>query len=453
MKYSVIIISHNEEEKIRESIRSIKNSSPGFSNYEIIVSDGGSSDNTLKVAEDEKVIINKSPIGRGVQSNTGARLANGEILIFLHADTIFAKNGFSVLDDAFEKEVLNIGTFRMGFDEQNFVYKLYSFFTRFDSVFTSFGDQCVVVRKSFYNKLGGYPDWQIFEDVHFLRQARKETKIHSFPAMVFTSARRFKTNGLLLQQLRNVYYIFLYYSGLNHKSIKERYGRVKRGSINESLITFVKYPEAGKVKTRLAKSIGNEKAANIYKTLAEHTFDEVRKLNKVNRFLLFADENNRRKISNWVGIGFNFYSQSNGDLGNKMKDAFSKVFTRGANKTIIIGSDLPGISKRLISKAFKELDKNDIIIGPSLDGGYYLLGMNKFYPELFDGISWSTEFVLEQTIVIAISLNLKIAQLKKLNDIDTIDDLNEWQREYSLNSENNEIHSLTSNLTLKHEGI
>lgn len=98
MKFSVIIIFFNEEEKIKECIQSVKNSSDHFSDFEIILSDGGSSDDTIKIAEDEKVIINKSPIGRGVQSNTGARLAKGDILIFLHADTLFAKDGFTILD-------------------------------------------------------------------------------------------------------------------------------------------------------------------------------------------------------------------------------------------------------------------------------------------------------------------------------------------------------------------
>ncbi len=444
MKYSVIIISYNEEEKIREAIQSIKNAVLDFADYEIIVSDGGSIDKTLEIAQDEGVIIYNSPIGRGVQSNTGARIANGDILIFLHADTIFAKNGFDVLEKAFENPNVKIGTFRMRFDEESSIFKLYSYFTRFDSVLTSFGDQCVVVRKDFYNELGGYPDWQIFEDVHFLRKARMETKIHSFPSKVYTSARRFKTNGLLRQQLRNLYYIFLYYTGINHKDINERYGRVRKGSLSESVIIFAKFPEEGKVKTRLAKTIGYEKATTIYKELAEHSFTEVKKLNTVSRYLFFKNESNREKISKWVGLGFSFYLQSNGNLGEKMKNAFSKVFTKGSNKTIIIGSDLPDISKSLISKAFKDLDNNDIIIGPSKDGGYYLLGMNKFYPELFDNISWSTELVLKQTIAKVRSLSLKFTLLKELNDIDTIEDIVEWQNRSNIEEE---IITLKSKLT------
>ena len=450
MKYSVIIITYNEEEKIRECIRSIKKADDNFSDFEIIVSDGGSTDNTLKIVEEEGVIINKSPVGRGVQSNTGARLAKGEIIIFLHADTLFAKNGFSVLNNTFKSEDVKIGKFKMKFDERNIIYKFYSFFTRYDSVLTSFGDQCVVIRKSFYNQLGGYPDWQIFEDVHFLRKARKETKINILPATVFTSARRFKKNGLLIQQLRNLYYIFLYYTGINHKDIKAKYGRTIKGILQEALILFVKYPEEGKVKTRLGKTIGYERATKIYTQLAEHSFNESKKLNKVSRYLFFVDEQNRERIANWAGLGFSFYPQSAGNLGEKMKNAFSKVIAKGANKTIIIGSDLPDISKAIISKAFKDLDKNNIVIGPSKDGGYYLLGMNKFYPELFDGIAWSTEQVLEQTLEKAKLLNLSVTLLKELNDIDTIDDLNEWQNKDHINEDSN---SLAGKLALELEGI
>jgi len=197
--------------------------------------------------------------------------------------------------------------------------------------------------------------------------------------------------------------------------------------MKESLILFVKYPEEGKVKTRLGKVIGFEQATKIYTQLAEHSFNEARKLKKVSRYLFFTDTQNRSMIRNWVGTGFSFYPQSIGDLGDKMRAAFSKVFTKGANKTIIIGSDLPDISKSLLSKAFKELDKNEIVIGPSKDGGYYLLGMNRFYHELFDDIAWSTEQVLNQTLEKAKLLNLSVTLLKELNDIDTIEDLNEWQ--------------------------
>ncbi len=448
MKYSIIIITHNEEDKILECITSVKNTSKNISEYEIIVSDGGSTDNTQKIVEGEGALFNKSPVGRGVQTNTGARLASGEILIFLHADTLFPKNGFDVLEKAFKNANVKIGTFKMMFDEPSFIYKVYSFFTKFDSVFTSFGDQCIVVRKIFFNNLGGYPDWQIFEDVHFLRKARKETKIYSFNGTVITSARRFKKNGLLWQQFRNSYYIFLYFTGINHKNLKEKYGSTKIGTMNESLIIFVKYPEEGKVKTRLGKTIGFEKATKIYTQLAEHSFNEARKLKKVSRYLFFVDELNRKKISNWVGVGFSFYPQSIGDLGDKMRAAFSKVFTKGANKTLIIGSDLPDISKSLMSKAFKDLDKNDIVIGPSKDGGYYLLGMNKFYPELFDGVAWSTEQVLEQTLEKVKSLNLSVTLLKELNDIDTIEDLNDWQNKEHTKEDSN---SLVEKLVLEYK--
>jgi len=450
MKYSIIIITKNEEEMIRECIRSVRNAAVNYSDYEIIVSDGGSTDNTIRIAEEEKVIINKSPIGRGVQNNTGARLAKGEFLIFLHADTLFAKDGFSVITKGFDSENIKIGKFKMKFDELNFMYKFYSYFTKYDSVLTSFGDQCIVVRKSFYNELGGFPDWQIFEDVHFLKKARRSTKLKVLPSTVFTSARRYKKNGLLIQQLRNLYYIFLYYTGINHKNIKEKYGRTRSGNLQESLILFVKYPEEGKVKSRLGKTIGFERATKIYTQLAEHSFNEAKKLSKISRYLFFANEKNRNKITNWVGLGFSYYPQSDGDLGTKMKSAFYKVIAKGSNKTLIIGSDLPDISKSLISKGFRDLDRNDIVIGPSKDGGYYLLGMKKFYPELFSGIDWSTEQVLEQTLEKANSLNLSVSLLKELNDIDTIDDLNEWQIKEHKSEDSN---SLSNKLALELEGI
>ncbi|HED38704.1 MAG TPA: glycosyltransferase [Ignavibacteria bacterium] len=220
LKYSVIIISFNEEKNIVPCIKSIKNSR---ADVDIILSDGGSSDGTIKLALTQNIKIIYSPQGRGTQFNFGSREANGEILLFLHADTLLPENAFNILDQYFQSDKTQIGTFRLSFDYQSKILKFYSFLSIVDSILTRFGDQCIVVRRSFYKQLGGFNNFPLFEDVDFLRRARGKTKIYSFPANVITSSSSFRQHGLIIQQVRNGLYLILYLLGVSPATLAKKY--------------------------------------------------------------------------------------------------------------------------------------------------------------------------------------------------------------------------------------
>jgi len=199
--FSVIIPACNEQERIENTISSLRRLHP---DAEIILSDGESTDETAQRAGRMSIPVVLSKRGRGIQCNAGARNASGEILLFLHADSLLPANAFPILEEYFRNPRVQIGTFRLQFDRSHWLLRAYAIFTRFDSLFTRYGDQCIVVRKSFFHALGGFPDWPLFEDVHFLRTARRRTKIVSFPAAVTTSARRFERLGILRTQWINI---------------------------------------------------------------------------------------------------------------------------------------------------------------------------------------------------------------------------------------------------------
>lgn len=221
-KYSVILISYNEEEIIYQCISTIKTADPSV---QIILSDGGSTDSTISIAEKENIKIINSEPGRGIQCNAGAEYADGDILLFLHSDTYLPQNAFEILDEYFSSKEVNAGTFRLSFDRENPVLSFYSKFTTFDSIFTRFGDQCIVMRKTFFDQLNGFKDWPIFEDVDILKRARKITKIHSFPAYVITSARRFEKTGAVMQQLLNFWFIIQFLLGRPPAELALMYNR------------------------------------------------------------------------------------------------------------------------------------------------------------------------------------------------------------------------------------
>ncbi|MDT8410845.1 MAG: TIGR04282 family arsenosugar biosynthesis glycosyltransferase [Vicingaceae bacterium] len=182
------------------------------------------------------------------------------------------------------------------------------------------------------------------------------------------------------------------------------------------LVVFVKNIRLGKVKTRLAQTIGNENAFLIYKELVKITEKATQQLQNCTIQIYFSDEIEETQWDNCK----KFIQQGN-DLGEKMQHAFQQGFTSGYEKIVLIGSDLPAISASIIQQGFDALNSNDIVFGPAEDGGYYLVGMNKLHPTIFQNKPWSNEELLSVTLKELSGYKLQL--LPFLNDIDVYEDL------------------------------
>ncbi len=187
---------------------------------------------------------------------------------------------------------------------------------------------------------------------------------------------------------------------------------------------FIRNPELGKVKTRLAKTIGDEKALHVYNLLLNHT-NKVTKGVNADKAVFYSDYINSN--DQWKIDGFLQLSQKGSELGEKMTNAFLKAFSMGYKKVIIIGSDCFDLSEKLITDAFDILKESEVVLGPAKDGGYYLLGMKTFYASLFQNKSWSTKSVLSETLLDLSNLNIKFKLLPTLSDIDDEKDLKMYQ--------------------------
>jgi rSAM/selenodomain-associated transferase 2/rSAM/selenodomain-associated transferase 1 len=442
--FSVVIPTLNEETNIRECVFHVRHLDPGV---EVIVADGGSADRTVQVAREAGAVTCSARRGRGTQMNAGAALASGDIVLFLHADTRLPSSAFDVLADFFRDGKVQVGTFRVTYVPNHPAVALYSMLARHDTIFSSFGDQCLVVRKPFFTSLGGFPDWPLFEDVHFLRIARGKTRIYKFPATVTTSSRRLQQNGALRQGARDVWYIVQYLRGVPPEELAAKYDGWHRYP-QISLIVFARLPLPGKVKTRLARDVGDEPAAEFYKICAEHVFRESDKVSgRVERYLFYSDPEDSREMQQWGGPRFNYVAQVGSDLGRRLEHAFSTVLEHGAQKAIVLATDVPDISADIIDEAFRGLDSSDAVLGPCPDGGYYLLGMRRLYKELFTNMPWSTNQVLDKTSDVMRKLGLTVRWLPALADIDTGEDLRRWHEEVSTPA-HHPIHDLVRSLDL-----
>lgn len=190
--------------------------------------------------------------------------------------------------------------------------------------------------------------------------------------------------------------------------------------MKEAVIIFVRVPEKGKVKTRLARTEGEDFALAVYKKLLEHTREVALEV-EAERYLFYTPF--PVKEDAWEEQYFNKQMQVDGDLGTRMKTAFHQAFQDGKEKVIIIGSDCPSLSVHHLHDAFQQLEYHDLVIGPSTDGGYYLLGMNRMHAFLFENKKWSTDTVLQDTIDEVLNAGLTLHTLPALTDVDEIADL------------------------------
>ena len=192
--------------------------------------------------------------------------------------------------------------------------------------------------------------------------------------------------------------------------------------MDKALIIFAKNPEEGKVKTRLAKDVGQINALLIYKHLLEHTRQVSTKID-TDRLLFYSSF--IPDFDLWPANNFIKHLQSGDNLGLRMSNAFYQAFSDGYTRVIIIGSDCIELTSDLLSEAFDRLKEYDFVIGPANDGGYYLLGMNSLQPSIFENKAWSTSSVFSQTVDQINDLDKTVHILPRLSDIDTIGDLNQ----------------------------
>lgn len=155
--------------------------------------------------------------------------------------------------------------------------------------------------------------------------------------------------------------------------------------------------------------------------MAEHTVQQARTLSCT--IEVWYAGGSEELMQNWLGTDLCYREQPVGDLGDRMCAAFRSAFNQGYQRVMLVGTDCPGLTTALLAQGFAELQNQVVTIGPAIDGGYYLIGLQWLVPELFKGISWSTDTVLPETLQIADRLNLDLVLLPCLRDIDLPEDL------------------------------
>lgn len=206
-------------------------------------------------------------------------------------------------------------------------------------------------------------------------------------------------------------------------------GRKSRRNMDQDkqaqLILFTRYPEPGRTKTRLIPALGAEGAAALQRRMSKAIVSQMAEFATqapVHLEIRYAD-GNQQAVEAWLAGDIPCLAQGDGDLGDRLRRAFAQAFAQGAGKVVVIGADCPGLTPALFAQAFAALDNQDLVLGPAMDGGYYLVGLNRPAPALFSEIPWGSGEVLAATLKQAQPLNLSLHLLEPLADVDRPEDL------------------------------
>jgi len=195
------------------------------------------------------------------------------------------------------------------------------------------------------------------------------------------------------------------------------------------VIVFLRAPVKGRVKTRLAREVGDEQALSLYRAFVQTTLLAVEQSGMDHRICFFPADR-KALVEDWLGTDHGYMPQLGDDLGQRMGNALAAVFDQGAQKAILVGTDIPDLRACHLLKAINLLDQHQVVVGPSFDGGYWLIGFqrDRFCPDLFFQIDWGTDTVFSTTLERCTAANLSTGLLPALQDIDSMEDLQAFQK-------------------------
>jgi rSAM/selenodomain-associated transferase 2/rSAM/selenodomain-associated transferase 1 len=358
-----------------------------------------------------------APRGRAVQMNAGASVARGRWLLFLHADSRLPLDWLRAVADADAREDVAAGTFTLRFDSTDWQARVieYGVRIRVRLLGLPYGDQALFVRRTVFEAMGGYRDLPLMEDIDFVRRVRKAGRLLRCASPVVTSARRWKGEGWLRRSTRNLTLAARYFFGASPARLAQQYFDRKRSAV----VMMARAPWT-RGKTRLEAVATGEAHEALRSALFLDTLDVTLAIERAEHIVACDPPGDCERLRTFIGPTADVIAQRGTDLGSRLMHVFEDTFRLGVESIVVLGSDLPDLPSEMLENAFSALERHPdpLVLGPAADGGYYLIGMNRLHPELFEGIDWSTPRVLAQTLDTAKRHGLAPVLLGEWRDID-----------------------------------
>ena len=402
---------------------------------ELAVVDGGSTDSTWALARWYADQVLLAPRGRAVQMNAGAKNCDADVLLFLHADTRLPQDADRLIAQAI-KSGFPWGRFDVCIDGPHrmlrIVERLMNLRSRLTGIAT--GDQAMFVRRDVFERLGGFADLPLMEDIELSKRLKQISPPACLKVPVVTSARRWEEQGVwrtivLMWRLRLAYFFL----GADPHALALRYGYPPRPPalveqpVTAAVAILAKAPVAGLTKTRLIPLLGADGAARAQRRFTLNTL-QIASQAALGPLMLWCapDAGHRffralRRVTGIVCI-----KQPPGDIGARMLHAFEQHFVQHATlPLLLVGTDCPILAPGHLQQAAQALTQHDVVLIPAEDGGYVLIGMRVLVPQAFEAIAWSTPHVMAQTRELLRRAGASWLELPTLWDVDEPAD---WQR-------------------------
>lgn len=398
----------------------------------VVVADGGSTDETWAVATAWADDVVLAPRGRGAQMNAGARACGCEVVLFLHADTALPADADHLIREALSGGAA-WGRFDVRIDGPHTMLRVVERAINLRSRLTGIatGDQAMFVRRDVFERLGGFADIPLMEDVDLSARLKRMSRPACISQPVGTSARRWEKHGvwrtiLLMWRLRAQYFL-----GVEPQALADRYGYSRRPvPAQAALAILAKAPVAGLAKTRLIPLLGTRRAARAQRQFAKATACLGMQARLGPAVLWCAPDTSHRLFrALHRASGIALACQPEGDLGLRMRTAMEQHFGQHpALALLIVGTDCPVLAPGHLHQAAAALATHDAVLIPAEDGGYVLIGMRRPLPEVFEQVAWSTPQVLEQTRARLRESGASWQELAPLWDVDVPEDWRRLQR-------------------------
>ena len=363
------------------------------------------------------VLVATGRPGRGAQMNAAAREATGEWVLFLHVDSELPEDAFTEIARVSEDPAVVGGFFRFSLDSADWRARVMEWGTAQRSRWFKlpYGDQGIFVRREVFERLGGYRELALMEDVEFVRRLRRAGRLHRSPVRLVTSARRWRQHGWFRRMGGNWFLMTLYAAGVNPRYLARRYEGRRR-----SVVAVLARAPSARGKTRLFESLKIVPDPALLRALLLDTIARVERVPGVDRTLAYMPASARREKQSLISESWTCFEQRGCDLGERMSAAFEDLHALGYEEIVLIGSDLPNVPPTVISCALEMIKRRaaGVVLGPASDGGYYLVALRRPARGLFEQIAWGSASVLAQTITRAGTLGLPVGLIEDWYDVD-----------------------------------
>ncbi len=417
----------NEGDSLQRSVRALQPLRQR--GVELVLVDGGSTDSTWALARALADHVLLAPRGRAAQMNAGAKNCRADVLLFLHADTALPPAADQLIAQAIHAGN-SWGRFDVRIDGSRPIFRvverMMNLRSRLKGIAT--GDQAMFIKRDLFERLGGFADMPLMEDVELSKRLRQVGPPACITVPVMTSARRWLQHGvwrtiMLMWHLRLAYFL-----GANPHTLALRYGYMARPDpVTAAVAILAKAPVAGLAKTRLIPALGTAGAARAQRRFTLDTLHVVNQAG-IGPVVLWCAPDAAHRFFRALGrvAGAVCANQPTGDMGTRMLHAFEQHFAhRTKPPLLLVGTDCPLLAPGHLQQAAKALEQHDVVLIPAEDGGYVLIGMRVLVPQVFEGIAWSTPHVMAQTRAQLREADVSWMERPTLWDVDEPAD---WQR-------------------------